>query len=216
MSVNIFKDEFLRCLMCRKTEVVEDQLKHNNFKMILNVELNNEVEVPVYHLIEPKDEHSKIKFLHYNEFPDGVFIKKLSEHEYKIYVIEIKRDITKHLDKIPKQLHSGILHAISVIKMSEAQIDFNKNTIFENQEIKIDYELIVCSGKKVLYSTPKKVIPGKPVESNVLLKLLRDSNKVRHNLKGKELVELPVKVVILEETVGDNGKEFYEGSILLA
>ncbi|HEL7552616.1 TPA: hypothetical protein UYJ79_002638, partial [Enterococcus faecalis] len=76
--------------------------------------------------------------------------------------------------------------------------------------------LIVCSGKKVLYSTPKKVIPGKPVESNVLLKLLRDSNKVRHNLKGKELVELPVKVVILEETVGDNGKEFYEGSILLA
>lgn len=54
------------------------------------------------------------------------------------------------------------------------------------------------------------------MESNVLLKLLRDSNKVRHNLKGKELVELPVKVVILEETVGDNGKEFYEGSILLA
>lgn len=215
MNINIFKDKLLRCLSDEKIEVIEDQVKNNNFKMILEVLINKEENTKVYQLIELKDEHSKIKFLYYNEFPDGVFIKKISEKEYKIFIIEMKRDITKYLDKIPKQLHSGILHAISVIKMTESKIGVENKEVSETNDIKVTYELIVCSGKKISYSTPKKVIPGKPVQTDTLLRLLQESSRVRHNLQGRELVELPVQVMCFKQEVDVSGSELYTGSIAL-
>ncbi|AEB29166.1 hypothetical protein CAR_c04460 [Carnobacterium sp. 17-4] len=217
MNINIIKENFFKCLPEQKIKIVEDQLKNNNFKMTLELLLSKEGEPSnIYQLFELKDEHSKIKFLHYNEFPDGVFIKKISEKEYKIFIIEMKRDITKYLDKIPKQLHSGILHAISIIKMTESRIMVENKEIVDIHDIKLTYELFICSGKKITYSTPKKVIPGKPVYNDNRLQLLINSNQVYHKLKGKDLVELPVKIVVFNHNIGENGSELYTGSIDLS
>lgn len=213
MNLTLFKDEQVIDVTNNPFKIVEDKIEIENFKMILDIEFSQKETSKYYHLAADGDEHSKIKFLSYNNFPDGVIIEKISKTDYKINVLELKRNAKNHLRKIPMQLHSGILHAISVIRLNEVYLD-KKNKILDTNEVNITYELFICSGKKINQPMSTRMIPGQASQKITPLHKLVNSNIISHELKAGEIIDLPVRVIVFnEESSGNN--EIYTAKITI-
>ena len=89
LSLDIFDETFIEILELNKFSLIEDQKRNNKFIMKLDIDFSDCLQV--YRLFEMHDEHSKIKFLCYTEYPDGVFIKQMGKGSYKVIIVELKK-----------------------------------------------------------------------------------------------------------------------------
>jgi len=197
-------------------KVIEDQ-PSNNFYMDLELIFPKDwkmyrVAEPIKNIPNKFDENAKIKFLTYSKFPDGVFIRKFSDTQYKIYVIELKKNAKNKLAEIPIQLHSGVLHAISMIQLSETKTLRQK---IQSPPLDISYELFVFSGKKVQKNIFNKPIPGETTNSNIRLDLYLNNREIYHNLKGKQRITMNVKDIQTINEYKESDTIFYESKINL-
>ncbi len=202
-------------------ELIEDQRINHKFIMSLKIRFPDDWYIyrlyePIKHPKKPElityDESSKIKFLTYNKFPDGVFIRKESRFKYKVFVFELKKNATNKLPEIPMQLHSGILHAISVINFAEIDTPIG-NTVTIPSNLTIDYELYVFSAKEVVIPSNPRPIPGKPVNTNTRLLSYVNEDIVYHNLKGEKYFNFKVNKIHPLEIVNNQDIKEYRSCI---
>lgn len=211
INLDYFDSNLVKKLDNEKVFISEDQRR--NQKFIMNLDIMFEDCQSVYQLVENGDEKTKIKFLSLKQFPDGVFIKEVNENEYEIVVIELKKTATSHLRKIPKQLHSGILNAVSLLNLSVIGFPNNSPQI-QQKEINIRYKLYVGAvehgetksvGKGL---TAPKFIPGRILESSNE-KQLYDNNKVSYKDKGKTIEFCIEKLRFIENSLNYTDYENY-------
>lgn len=217
MNFDYFDMDLVRKLQNNEALINENQIK--NQKFIMNLTMKFEDCESVYQLVENGDENTKIKFLSLKKFPDGVFIKEKTENEYEIVVVELKKTATSHLRKIPKQLHSGILNAISLLNLSCVGIS-NHSQQIQQRQLNVSYKLYVGSvnhGEKTILPEGimrPKVIPGQILPSNNE-KILYDSNIVSYKENGKTLEFSIEKLEFVEHNDPDLDYEKYECGIVV-
>ncbi|MGL5687069.1 MAG: hypothetical protein ACRCXQ_14885 [Vagococcus fluvialis] len=200
-------------------KLVEDRLIEDNFFMSLQINFPDEWEI--YRLYEPKrhkkdktkiiyDEQAKIRFMTYSKFPDGVFIQKRGANSYKIFVFELKKNAANHLSDISKQLHSGILHGISLINLSE--VCTNNNEVVIPANLDIDYELFVFSGKKVERPVIRRPIPGRVVKGNTRLEQYLNGS-VYEKIKGQELFIFQINTIETVKKLNEDTHTYYYSQV---
>ena len=210
LSLDIFDETFIEILELNKFSLIEDQKRKNKFIMKLDIDFSDCLQV--YRLSEMHDEHSKIKFLCYTEYPDGVFIKQMGKGIYKVIIVELKKNATNHLDKIPKQLHSGLLHAISLIELSHTVIDGIDN--ITSEDIDITYDFYVGSASPEIRELHKKTVPGtlSPKQKRYTYYL---NNEVYHCIKKDKILNFIIKKIQFEKIENQYGYEEYYSSVTM-
>lgn len=210
INLDYFNENFIENLPNNRAIIIENQIRNQKFLMRLNIDFQDCENV--YRLIEENDEKTKIKFLRNLEFPDGVFIKEVDEKNYKIIIIELKKSAKNHLDKIPKQLHSGLLHAISLIELSFTNV---VQPNINREKINIMFELYVGSvhhGEQKQFN--RKVIPGilTPEQSK---SIAYDNDEVFYKIKNGNTFSFKIKKLKFKSVTSSGEFEEFEASIAI-
>lgn len=209
INLDYFNENYIENLSDNKATVTENQVRHQKFLMRLNIDFQNCKNV--YRLVEENDEKTKIKFLRNSEFPDGVFIKEIDETNYKIIVIELKKSAKNQLDKIPKQLHSGLLHAISLIDLSFTDI---VQSHVNREKVNITFELYVGSVNHGVQKQFNKIIPGTlTAEQGRSVSYAND--EVFYEIENGNTFKFKIKKLQFDLIPSTNNFEEFEASVAL-
>nr|WP_309099083.1 hypothetical protein [Fredinandcohnia onubensis] len=147
----------------KKTEVFEEinDDKTKLLKFIMRLTITNYNDKEIYQLFceeNAKDnEHSRIKFLEVDRFPDGCFVV-FNDTSIDCYICELKLTPTNKLKQLKEQLFSGYIHCKSLFSIMDIPIDITINYRFlvflvNDKNIQVEYNR----------TNYKKIIPGEQI-----------------------------------------------------
>ncbi|WP_121640622.1 hypothetical protein [Virgibacillus sp. Bac330] len=189
-----------------RCKVIKENLKDNDELMKVTFKVKDDLET--FHIFCDKSakETSRVKFLSYEKFPDGIFIVHNKDGSIDCHICELKRNPTNNLKNLSLQLFCGYLHCklfLTTLELNDKDINYNYNVfMIKGYDKEEDY--------RRLPNTPMKISPGK--------KIIKESdyddwknNRVRLEENGVELLDVSVNKYTLREIedTDDLIKEFH-------
>ena len=105
------------------------------------------------------------------KFCDGIILWFV-DNIVSVYIIELKKTATSHLEKIPVQFHTSVLRALSDIAIIGSPLNYKKEP---NRNFKIQYNFIIGTVKeaplpsKIEGTLKYKGLPGSPSKDSPIL-----------------------------------------------
>lgn len=143
--------------------------KQNDF--VMNLHLSFPKKGKLYKLGKHNPDNNGMNTLFSQKFCDGIILWFV-DNIVSVYIIELKKTATSHLEKIPVQFHTSILRALSDIAIIGSPLNYKKEP---NRNFKIQYNFIIGTVEEALL--PSKIegtlkykdLPGSPSKDSPIL-----------------------------------------------
>lgn len=161
---NLIKSDYIKKLP-NHTVTIEE--KQESFTMTLELVFPKEGELYLLGKHNPDD--SGMNTLLFDKFPDGVILW-CRDNRVDVFVMELKKTATAYLERIPSQLHMGVLRALADIAILHSETDYQLNQVVRN-DLEISYTFFIGTVNEKSLVAPKglpslKTTPGVPARDN--------------------------------------------------
>lgn len=144
-----------------EVSLVEEEKSNNR---IMELMINKKADSMLYHAFcednAKNNEHSRIRFLRLDNFPDGIFIVRRGGF-VECHICELKTTPTNKLPQLKKQLFSGYLHCktlMAIWGIDPVKVKYFYKVLFiEGNEKQMDFNEMRGRGKKF---KPGNRLPG--------------------------------------------------------
>ena len=143
--------------------------KQNDF--VMNLHLSFSEKGKLYKLGKHNPDNNGMNTLFCPKFCDGIILWFV-DNIVSVYIIELKKTATSHLEKIPVQFHTSVLRALSDIAIIGSPLNYKKEP---NRNFKIQYNFIIGTVEeaplpsKIEGTLKYKNLPGSPSKDSPIL-----------------------------------------------
>ncbi|HEM3484267.1 hypothetical protein [Streptococcus suis] len=139
MTHRLIENAFLEEISDYKTEIIEHQ-EQQKFEMRLKISFPENGKI--FKLGRHNPDDLGMNKLVWKKCPDGMFLRIDDINKViDIFIFELKKTATSHLDKIPQQFHAGILRALSDIAIIHSPLDYSNDSFLIN--FRINYHFFI-------------------------------------------------------------------------
>ncbi|HEL1614021.1 TPA: hypothetical protein TXL52_002137 [Streptococcus suis] len=193
MTHRLIENTFLEEIYDYKTEIIEHQ-EQQKFEMRLKISFPENGKV--FKLGKHNPDDLGMNKLVWKKCPDGMFLQIDDTNKViDVFIFELKKTATSHLQKIPEQFHAGILNALSDIAIIHSPLDYSNDSLFIN--FQINYHFFIGTTTTISNKQPRgksRILTGAPDPANPQLEdYQRGIVKMNCNVVGNQVITFKFK-----------------------